>query len=126
MNNLQSKKPILRGQLYWAELDLNTPQPVGSMQSGRRPVIIFSNNSNNHFSDCVTVLPMTTANKKQLPTHEKLKNFKFGYGESTSLAECITTIDKRLLREYIGILTQEDIKKIELTIAIQLGLNLAS
>jgi mRNA interferase MazF len=113
---------IFRGQIFWAELK-NT---VGSQQRGKRPVVIYSNNSNNKHSETVHVVPLTTSpSKKKLPTHVEIVGFGLYEGEvNTSLAECTTQIDKRYLREYIGTLDDITMTKTDDTVAIQFGLKI--
>lgn len=45
----------------------------GSIQCGRRPVLIVSNDKNNRYSTTVNVMPMTTKmNKRNLPCHVEI------------------------------------------------------
>lgn len=113
---------IFRGQIYWAELK----NAVGSQQRGKRPVIIYSNNSNNKHSETVHVVPLTTSpSKKKLPTHFEIVGFGLYENEvNTSLAECITQIDKRYLREYIGVLDENTMRNVDETVAVQFGLKI--
>lgn len=80
------------------------PQKGGSVQGGKRPVFILSNNLNNRYSPTINVIPLTSASKQNLPIHVPLKNYA-GYGlkrPSTLLVEQITTIPAESLGMYIG------------------------
>lgn len=55
----------------------------GFERFGIRPCIIISNNTNNHFSDVVNVIPLTTSSKSPLPTHCIISS-----GKVTSFALC--------------------------------------
>ena len=103
------KRPILRGELYYADLD----PVIGSEQGGERPVVILQNNRGNHYSPTVIVAPLTTQKiKPQLPTHVAVA----GNGLRSSslvLLEQIRTIDKQRMRNYIGIVTDTEMKAIE-------------
>lgn len=91
------EKPIriLRGQMYYANLD----PVIGSEQGGNRPVLIIQNNVGNRHSPTVIVAPITSQLKKRrLPTHIGIPPY-FGLPEqSMALLEQIRTIDKSRLR----------------------------
>ena len=69
-----------------------------SRQEGLRPVCIISNDKCNKSSPIVTVVPMTSKQKKmELPTHISIKkNDARGLRyDSVALVEQITSIDKK-------------------------------
>lgn len=108
------------GDIYFAEL----PEIAGtSVQHGRRPVIVVSNNRNNKYSSLVTVVPLTSRiTKAKLPTHVLVE----GYGLSTPslmLGEQILTIDRECLRRKVGKVDSEvDLRKIKKAILVQLNM----
>lgn len=106
-------KTCQRGDIHYAKLI-----GVGSMQQGVRPVYIVSNNKANTFAPTITVIPFTSKDKKYLPTHVKMGDF------GTALCECVTTIDKSLLREKVGQATPKECLKINIGVLIQLGINI--
>ena len=109
-----------RGMVYW----VNIPKAYGdSVQIGRRPCIIISNNVGNALSDNVTIVPCTTQIEKKLdqPTHHLLKIFP--QTESIALGENIITVSKKLCEQFIGILDEENMKDIDKIIRIALDLN---
>ena len=77
----------------------------GSLQSGRRPVLIVSNDKNNRYSSVLNVIPMTTKmNKRNLPCHVEIWDYK-KYGllaPSTLLIEQLSTISKENLIYNMG------------------------
>lgn len=83
----------------------------GSVQCGNRPVLIVSNDTNNRHSTTVNVMPMTTKmNKRNLPCHVVLENFK-KYGltaPSTIMVEQITTIQKENLMYRMGAIDDKE------------------
>ena len=113
MGNLQK---FIRGQVWWQKL---TPTRQPGIQSDGRPVIIISNNACNRFSPAITVIPLTTADKKPLPTHVKIlmEDSKI----STALCEQLRTIPTELLEDYIGTLDDTKLTEIEGAILITLG-----
>lgn len=77
----------------------------GSLQSGRRPVLIVSNDKNNRYSSVLNVIPMTTKmNKRNLPCHVEIRDYeKFGLNApSTIMVEQLTVVDKKDLMFRIG------------------------
>ena len=113
MGNLQK---FIRGQVWWQK-STSTRQP--GIQNDGRPVIIISNNTCNRFSPAITVVPLTTADKKPLPTHVKvlMEDGKV----STALCEQLKTISTELLEDYIGTLDDTKLTEIEGAILITLG-----
>ena len=78
-----------RGDIYIAKL------PNFPGQHAVRPCVIVSNDSGNRSSDNVIVVPVTSRQKKPIPTHANL-------AEGTALCEGITTIKKTNLLKWIG------------------------
>lgn len=90
-------------------ITLPEPKPGSSVQGGQRPAIIVSNNMCNKFSPVVSVVPITSREKKPLPTHVTI----WGYGlscECTAMCEQITTIDKSIITEKIGNISHEGVR----------------
>lgn len=77
----------------------------GSLQSGRRPVLVVSNDKNNRYSSVLNVIPMTTKmNKRNLPCHVEIYDYeKFGLNApSTIMVEQLTVVDKKDLMFRVG------------------------
>lgn len=77
----------------------------GSLQSGRRPVLVVSNDKNNRYSSVLNVIPMTTKmNKRNLPCHVEIRDYeKFGLNApSTIMVEQLTVVDKKNLMFHVG------------------------
>lgn len=110
-------KEISRGDIFYADL----VPTVGSVQFGRRPVVVISNEKANKHSDTITVLPISSSRtKSKLPTHVKVKSV--GRIPSIALAECITTIDKKQLLDKVGRCSIEEIQNINEAIKIHVSL----
>ena len=114
-------RPILRGDLYYADLEHAVPQSVyGSAQRGARPIVILSNNVGNRYSHTVIGAVLTTASKKELPTHVHIgKNFGLPRN-SLILTEQLVTLDKLYLRGYIGSLDLEAMQKLNKALKISM------
>ena len=113
---------ILRGDLYYADL---TPV-TGSEQGGVRPVLMIQNDMGNRFSPTVIVAAVTSRQDKHpLPTHVPISPNHCGLKEhSVVLLEQIRTIDHIRLREYIGRLTEKDMKQVDHALRISIGLSM--
>ena len=113
-------KPILRGEIYYANLD----PVIGSEQGGLRPVLIIQNDIGNRYSPTVIIAPITSNNvKTYLPTHCVISAQRGLNYESIVMTEQIRTIDKRRLQSHIGIFNKEDISKVNKALAISIELN---
>lgn len=114
MGNLQKFR---RGQIWWQKA---TNKQIPGVQNDGRPVVIVSNDANNRFSSGITVIPLTTATKKDLPTHTKIL-MENGKTVSTALAEQIRTVSAESLTDYAGTLDETKMTEIEATLLIALG-----
>ena len=109
---------ILRGDIYYADLN----HTVGSEQGGMRPLVILQNNVGNRHSPTVIAAAITASPKKPLPTHASIGHACGQMKESFVLLEQIRTIDRSRLREYVGRLDEQKMKKIDKALAISVGL----
>lgn len=107
-----------RGDLYYADLS----PVVGSEQGGVRPVLIIQNNIGNKYSPTVIVAAITSQiNKAKLPTHIEL-NCNYGLQKnSVVLLEQLRTLDKRRLKDKIGVIDDKKMHKIDSALLISLG-----
>lgn len=118
-----TKMRIYKGDIYYADL---TPV-VGCEQGGIRPVLIIQNNIGNLYSPTVIVAAITSRTAKQyLPTHIGLDEQQNGLRQySLVMLEQVRTIDRSRLREYIGSLTDQQLRQINEALAVSFGLELA-
>ncbi len=109
---------IKRGEIYYADLS----PVVGSEQGGTRPVLILQNDTGNHFSSTTIVAPITSVPKKsKQPTHIFI-DYDFLESESVVLLEQLRTVDKKRLSDYLGKLSQQDMRRVESAMAVSLGM----
>ena len=110
---------IKRGEIYYADLS----PVVGSEQGGVRPVLIIQNNTGNLFSPTVIASAITSQlTKARLPTHIEIREGQYGLPkDSVILLEQIRTLDKRRLKEKLGVLNPPDMRKVDKAILISLG-----
>lgn len=110
---------IRRGELYYADLS----PVVGSEQGGVRPVLVVQNDVGNRYSPTVIAAAVTSKlNKARLPTHIELSAKAYGLSrDSVVLLEQIRTIDKRRLKERIGLLSPQIMSRVDDALLISLG-----
>lgn len=113
--------PIKRGEIYYADLS----PVVGSEQGGLRPVLIVQNDVGNKYSPTVIAAAITSQKEKsKLPTHIELDSYNCGLSkDSVVLLEQIRTIDKKRLKEKMGMLDDGFMGKIDTALSVSFGLN---
>ena len=111
---------IRRGDVFYAELN----PVVGSEQGGTRPVLIISNNTGNRHSPTVIIAAITSRvhTKAKLPTHTSVKDFEGLDRDSIILLEQIRTIDKQRLKQYMGMMPDNIMARVDKALAISISL----
>ena len=110
---------IKRGELYYADLS----PVIGSEQGGVRPVLVVQNDIGNRYSPTIIAAAVTSKiNKARLPTHIELSASTYGLvKDSVVLLEQIRTIDKRRLKDRIGLLSEQMMTRVDDALLISLG-----
>ena len=110
-----------RGDIFYADLS----PVVGSEQGGVRPVLIVQNDTGNRHSPTVIAAAITSqTGKAKLPTHISVSPMNCGLPkESIILLEQVRTLDKRRLREKMGRVDENVMKKVDTAIAVSFGLH---
>lgn len=100
-------KEILWGQIYFCEFG----PTKGSVQAGRRPVLVVQNNSLNKNSPTTVVAMITSVRKKKEMNTHILLGKECGLKEpSMVMLEQLRTVDvQEELKEYIGNIKNEDV-----------------
>lgn len=98
-----------RGMLYWCQLDRVT----NITGEKTRPCVIVSNNIFNLFSGSVTVLPITSKSNKQKPQPTHVDINVTSDRDSVITCENIFTIPKYAVAQFIGILDDETMSKVD-------------
>ncbi len=111
---------VHRGDIYYADLS----PVVGSEQGGVRPVLIVQNDVGNRFSPTVIAAAITSqTDKAKMPTHIQVRSEGSGLAkDSIVLLEQVRTLDKRRLREHMGRLDEDSMRRVNNAIQISLGL----
>lgn len=113
----KSPRVFLRGQMYWASIEGKN----GNLTK-RRPVVILSNDKCNDHGNDLTVIPMTSHDKKEwMPTHVKLMVNTPGE-LSTAKCEYLTTVPKEKVGNYIRTLNPRELERVTYASMIQIGI----
>ena len=104
-----------RGEVWWVNFDPS----VGGEIKKSRPAVIISNDAANAFLNRLQVVPLTSNIDRVYPS-EALVSLNGRSGKA--LADQLTTVSKQRLGERIGIISLEDMDKVERAIRVQLGL----
>lgn len=115
------ERMIKRGDIFYAELN----PVIGSEQGGTRPVLVISNNTGNRHSPTVIVAAITSRvhTKAKLPTHTEVSDFEGLDKDSVVLLEQIRTIDKQRLKQYMGLMPDNIMARVDKALAISISLN---
>ena len=96
----------------WALFEADLDPVIGAEQSGIRPVLIVSNEEFNRAVPNVTVLPLTSTQRRLYPSEVQLDIGKAGQPlRSIIMAHQIRTISKKRLGRQIGYLTDIQIQQ---------------
>lgn len=111
---------VKRGEIYYADLS----PVVGSEQGGIRPVLIVQNNVGNKFSPTIIAAAITSQKyKTNLPTHIQIHASDCGLArDSIVLLEQVRTLDKKRLRERMGMLSNVDMHRVDRALSVSFGL----
>ena len=104
-----------RGEVWWVNFDPS----IGGEIRKRRPAVIVSNDASNANLNRLQVIPLTSNVERVYPS-EALVTLKGRQGKA--MADQLTTVSKALLGDKLGELAFDDLRKIEHSIRIQLGL----
>ncbi len=104
-----------RGEVWWVSFD---PSLGGEIQK-TRPAVIISNDAANGALNRLQVIPLTSNTGKLYPCEALVM---VGDVASKAMADQLTTVSKQRLKNRLGILSASDMKSVEATIRLHLGL----
>ena len=95
----------------WAVMEANLDPIAGAEQKGQRPVLIVSNEEFNQSMPNLTILPLTSTQRRLYPSEVLLTRGKAGQPlESIIMAHQIRTISKQRLRGLLGYLEDPELR----------------
>jgi len=105
-----------RREVWWVNFDPS----IGGEIKKKRPAVIISNDASNRFLNRVQVVTLTSKTERLYPSEAEVV---FKGKESKAMADQLATVSKERLFRRAGILSQEDMRKIEKAIKIQLDIH---
>lgn len=106
-----------RGEIYYIS---RGGVSYGHEQQADRPAVIVSNEKNNENSGVVEVVYLTTQPKTDLPTHTVIRSTG---RVSTVLCEQIVSVSVDRITGYIGQVSEQEQKNIDIALMISLALD---
>ena len=104
-----------RREVWWVNFDPS----IGGEIKKKRPAVIISNDASNKFLNRVQVVPLTSKTERIYPSEAVVV---FQGEERKAMADQVATVSKERLFRRAYILSQEDMRKIEGAIKIQLDI----
>ena len=96
----------------WAVVEANLGPTAGAEQRGRRPVLIVSNDEFNESMPNVTVLPLTSTERRLYPSEVFIPAGTAGQPrDSIIMAHQVRTISKQRVSRKLGHLDDPDLRQ---------------
>jgi len=104
-----------RGEVWW----VNFEPSVGGEIRKQRPAVIISNDAANKYLNRVQVVPLTSSVERVYPSEAVVM---VNDRPSKAMADQLTTVSKQRLMNRTGMLSHDDMRKVEHAVRVQLGL----
>jgi mRNA interferase MazF len=104
-----------RREVWWVNFDPS----IGREIKKKRPAVIISNDASNKFLNRVQVVPLTSKTERIYPSEAVVV---FQGEERKAMADQLATVSKGRLFRRADTLSQEDMRKIEEAVKVQLDI----
>jgi len=104
-----------RSEVWWVNFDPS----IGGEIKKKRPAVIISNNASNKFLNRIQVVPLSSKVERLYPSEAAVV---FEGKESKAMADQLATVSKARLFRRAGVLSPEDMHRVEEAVKIQLAI----
>lgn len=116
----ETEQQYRRGEIYY--INNASKEHIGSEMKKDRPAVIVSCDANNKHSDVLEVVFLTSAPKKDLPTHVTIRSTG---RKSEALCEQPTPVSVERINNFVGKASEKEMEQIDIALLIGLGIKLA-
>lgn len=117
---MASNRTILKGDIY--HITDGDVKPTGAEIWSDRPALVISNDIANKYSQTVTIVYLRTERKNKPVRPTQVPIMSAGK-KALALCEQLYTIDKSRIAQYIGHITDEEMKSVESTLMFQFAIH---
>ena len=107
----ETEQQYRRGEIYY--INNASKEHVGSEMKKDRPAVIVSCDANNKHSDVLEVVFLTSAPKKDLPTHVTIRSTG---RKSEALCEQPTPVSVERINNFVGKASEKEMEQIDIAL----------
>ena len=106
--------------MWWVDFEpVDSKSSVGGEIRKERPALILSHDISNKYLNRVQVVPLTSNVERLYPSEAYVT---VNGRRSKALADQLTTASKTRLRRKLGRVSEDDLRRVEVAVKVQLGL----